>query len=339
MISGDEGFQMRNGRVQSWNEPAVERAVPLLPRAGIDGPLVVGFDSLAERLLGGRVRGPTGGAPNWSEGAWPLDLQSKFSEALHAVRSRFEEKAWPPFLFLGSEVSGENPSDVARAVWEFRLAREAEMKTLYLGDPQAAREKMMEWLDVRCFGAGVAVGTGEHAAARFAECRAAGQPFWWRGCGTYNLHEGNMVRNRYFAGFLFWKSAADGCVVWTFQRPRGSVFNDFDGIDTNPESAKDACLTFPDRTRLENVPTPQWEGIREGVDDYAYAHTLHESLQTILRTDHPKKAKAQTIRDKFTELMINLPWATEQPFEGKITVPRLDQIRSQIADWIAELTP
>jgi hypothetical protein len=338
VLAASRDFTVQDGRETEWNDPLLARSIPLMEQAGNDGPLVLGLGFLAELVPGGKVRGPSGDSPDWSDFSWPPELQGRYVDALRLVQRRFEANRWPPFLFLGSEAVTDDRKASSRVRWEYQLAQRAGLKSLLLSSPELARTELAEAADIRCFDASLAVESGEHAAARFAECRAAGDQFWWRGAGSFNLHEGNMVRNRYLAGFLHYKSAADGCLIWTFQRPRGSAFNDFDGITTHPESAKDCCLTYPSSELAENIPTPQWEGIREGIDDYCYAHTLESALRTKLASENAAdKARAEAIQKRFQELLMELPWAGERPFEGRITVPSLNAIRTQIAKWIEEV--
>jgi len=338
VLSASREFVRRDGSFAEWNDPNLTRALPLLREAGLDGPIVLGLGFLEELLTRGKLRGPTGEVPDWADFSWSLEIQNRYVDALRLVSREFETRRWPAFLFLGTEAVAGDRGNLSRARWEYQLARRAGLKSLFIGDPAFAREELAELLDIRCFDAGLAVNTGEHAAARFTECRAAGGKFWWRGVGSFNLHEGNLVRNRYLAGLLHYKSAADGCLIWTFQRPRGSAFNDFDGITNAPRFPKDCCLTYPSRESAENIPTPQWEGIREGIDDYRYAHTLDERLRAKIKSgDAKEKERAEKIRKAFRELLLDLPWAGERPFEGKVTVPALNAIRDRIASWIAEL--
>jgi len=338
VLSASRDFVCRDGDIAQWHDPNLGRALPLLKEAGLDGPIVLGLGFLEDLLTRGKLRGPTGGAPNWADFSWSLEFQNRYVDALRLVSRTFETQRWPTFLFLGTEAVTADRGNLSRVRWEYRLARRAGLKSLFVGDPSFAQKELTEVLDIRCFDAGLAVNTGEHAAARFTECRAAGDKFWWRGAGSFNLHEGNMVRNRYLAGLLHYKSAADGCLLWTFQRPRGSPFNDFDGLSKDPRFPKDCCLTYPSRESAENVPTPQWEGIREGIDDYLYAHALDERLRAKSKSgDEKEKARAEQIRKAFHELLLDLPWAGERPFDGKVTVPALNAIRDRIAFWITEL--
>jgi hypothetical protein len=337
-LAAERNFKIEGKMITEWDSPLLKRAVPFMRAAGIDGPVVLGLGYLEEFLAAGRIRGPKGTRPDWANYQWTPEFQGMFMDALRRVRYQSERSRWPELVYMGAEARPGDKGAAERAKFAYRLAKSSGFNCLFTGDPVLARDELKSSLAVRCFDPSMSVFAGEQAVARFKECRAAGQLFWWRGAGTFNGYEGNMLHNRFMAGLLHYKSAADGCLIWTFQRPRGSPFNDFDGITVSPKFPKDSCLTYPDKTSLENIPTPQWEGIREGIDDYKYAHTLQQRLDAALKSKKPESVnKAQKISDSFRELLLGLPWAGEQPFVEKVSLKRLDAIRTQIARWITEL--
>ncbi|MDP6116007.1 MAG: hypothetical protein QGG53_29435 [Planctomycetota bacterium] len=337
-LAAERQFKIEGKMVTDWSSPLLKRAVPLMRDARIDGPVVLGLGFLEEYLAAGRIRGPLGTRPDWAKYQWTPGFQGMFMDALRRVRYQSERARWPELIYMGTEARPGDKGAAERAKFAYRLAKSSGFNCLFTGDPVLARDELRRSLAVRCFNPSISVFAGELAVARFRECRADGQLFWWRGTGTFNGYEGNMLRNRFMAGFLHYKSAADGCLIWTFQRPRGSAYNDFDGISLSPSFPKDSCLTYPDKASLENIPTPQWEGIREGIDDYRYAHTLQQLIDLALKSKNTETVnKAKKIADSFRELLLALPWAGEQPFEGKVTLKRLDAMREQIAAWIVEL--
>lgn len=337
-LAAEREFKIEGKMVTDWTSPLLKRAVPLMRNAGIDGPVVLGLGYLEEFLAAGRIRGPKGITPDWATYQWTPEFQGMFMDALRRVRYQAERERWPELVYMGPEARPGDKGASERAKFAYRLAKSSGLNCLFTGDPILAREELRSSLAVRCFDPSMSVFAGEQAVARFNECRGAGQLFWWRGTGTFNGYEGNMLRNRFMAGLLHYKSAADGCLIWTFQRPRGSAFNDFDGITLSPTFPKDSCLTYPDKASLENIPTPQWEGIREGIDDYKYAYTLQQRIEHALKSEQPETVnKGKKISDSFRELLLGLPWAGEQPFVEKVSLTRLNAIRAQMAAWITEI--
>ena len=127
-------------------------------------------------------------------------------------------------------------------------------------------------LDVRCYSIGHLLASPGVLDEQRRRTAASGDRLWFYGSGCYTGQDGNVISNRFITGFLFWKSGAEGVWSWTFLRAKGDVYDDFDG-DRHRE-AKEACIVYPSTTGRAPTPTLQWEGIREGIDDYCYAYTI-----------------------------------------------------------------
>ncbi|MFA6714506.1 MAG: carbohydrate binding domain-containing protein [Victivallales bacterium] len=131
---------------------------------------------------------------------------------------------------------------------------------------------------------------------------------FYLGGGIYTGQEGGLMPDRYYAGFLSYKSKASAHVSWAYQRPVGSPDTDFDNHAWHRES-KDACITYPAARisdREVTVSTLQWEGIREGIDDYKYIHTLNEYIKKAQAGGFKKEAAEA--RKKLDELIDSVPW-------------------------------
>lgn len=129
-------------------------------------------------------------------------------------------------------------------------------------------------LDVRCYARGYLLGSPALLADRSRETAASKDRLWWYGSGCYTGQDGNVHTNRFLTGFAFWASGAEGQWSWTFLRTKGDALDDFDGAAQR--EAKDACIVYPSTTGGAPIPTLQWEGIREGIDDYRCAWTLRQ---------------------------------------------------------------
>ena len=80
---------------------------------------------------------------------------------------------------------------------------------------------------------------------------------------------------RLAAGFSSWARGYDGCVIWAYNWPGGGhPWNDFDS------ATMDWMLAYRDiEDRI--VPTPAWQGVREGVDDLRYVATLENLIARV----------------------------------------------------------
>ncbi len=75
---------------------------------------------------------------------------------------------------------------------------------------------------------------------------------------------------RYNYGYLLWKLNVDGAAIYAYQCEMGQdPWDDFDH-----KKYRDHMLTYP--TVNGNIPTIQWEGLREGIDDIRYLSTLYD---------------------------------------------------------------
>lgn len=73
---------------------------------------------------------------------------------------------------------------------------------------------------------------------------------------------------RYNYGYLLWKLNVDGAAIYAYQCEMGQdPWDDFDH-----KKYRDHMMTYP--TINGNIPTLQWEGLREGIDDIRYLSTL-----------------------------------------------------------------
>ena len=164
------------------------------------------------------------------------------------------------------------PEQIAQAATELGYLKELGLTTFTTaGRVPPALDRA---LDVRCYALGHLLAGPAVLADRQRETAASGDRLWWYGSGCYTGQDGNVYTNRFLTGFLFWASGAQGQWSWTFLRAKGSAHDDFDG--SGRREAKDACIVYPSATGGAPVPTLQWEGIREGIDDYRYAWTLKQ---------------------------------------------------------------
>ncbi|MGE0550484.1 MAG: glycoside hydrolase domain-containing protein [Kofleriaceae bacterium] len=164
---------------------------------------------------------------------------------------------------------------------------------------------------------------------------------WYLGAGSYSTQEGGLMPNRYNAGFLFYKVGATAHMSWTYQDYIGSPFDDLDGTGVEP---KDACITYPAQTistSRASIATLQWEGIREGIDDYKYLHTFKLWMQRA--RDTGQNAAADAAQAVFTQLMAGMPfvseWSTGDSYQrpGTFTNADAELVRRRMADEILKL--
>ncbi len=161
------------------------------------------------------------------------------------------------------------------------------------------------FLDVRCWSVGYVLASKSANERAWADARRSGDRLWYYGSGCYTGQEGSMAPNRWLTGFGFYISGAEGEWSWTFLRPKQDPFNDFDG--ERYREAKDAMIAYPSQGDGPPIPTPQWEGIREGVYDFCYLWMARQAAQ------RARGARGRILRQRLDRLVESLPWGVRPP--------------------------
>ena len=181
-------------------------------------------------------------------------------------------------------------------------------------------------LDDRCYALGYLLAKPDQLAAAGAATRESGDQLWYYGSGCYTGQDGNAQANRWVTGPLYWLSGAVGEWSWTFVRPKGDPFDDFDGAQSR--EPKDACIAYPSPGDEAPLPTLQWEGIRQGIDDYRYLWTLQELAR---QADRGKREAAEQVLGELRREM-HQAWVDRQ-----VTAAAMDTWRRRAAAAILAL--
>jgi len=172
-------------------------------------------------------------------------------------------------------------------------------------------------LDVRCYSISHLLASPAVLAEQRKRTADAGDRLWFYGSGCYTGQDGNTIANRFITGFLFWKSGAEAEWSWTFLRSKGDVHDDFDG-DEHRE-AKEACIVYPSTAGGAPTPTLQWEGIREGIDDYCTIHTILDAGKRVGLEDLARRHLDRLLAD-----------VRVGPRPGRFTAADAQRLRQQI---------
>jgi len=143
--------------------------------------------------------------------------------------------------------------------WLLEAIKQVPEARTYTTTRMDTAEEFDPWLDVRTHTLSLSGGFDPVAVREAAA--AGGDTYWWytNACREYP----DVMRFK--GGFFFWKTGATGQLYWAYQYPSGSdQTSDLDGIDW--------CAAYPGETGP--IPTTEWEGLREGIDDFRYIRTL-----------------------------------------------------------------
>jgi len=245
----------------------------LMREAGLRGPHTIG--TFIEDQVPARLGIQTDVNREWDE---------RVRDAMRLIARTVVQTLKPhgmDWLFYGWDEPG--PENI-RAIEQYRAWREGGARTYVTFFQRGTYDAAGQWMTHPCFSTGL-VASQQTAQWAYEQCKKHGQKFFWYGSGCYLGQEGRMFPNRYLAGWLFWKTKADGQVSWTFVRPHEDPFNDFDGVAVNRVEPKDQCIVYPEfaspndyRSIQRIIPTIQWEALREGINDYRYLNTLRNMI-------------------------------------------------------------
>lgn len=328
--------------LKSGGAPVVDarpfrRLADLCRKAGMPGPHVVTPGAWPEK-----VRDALGIQANLGSGPWP-DAVTRGVEAVAkaAVEATRDEPAtW--YYYGVDEPTGDN----TYAIQDYGCWRRAGARTYATFYQIEFLQKASEYLLAPCFC--VPLVSSEGPARRALEaCTKSGTEFWWYGTGCYVNpfpQERYLFHNRYGSGLLFWKSGARASVAWTFCRPHGDVFNDFDGGDANPSEPKEQATAYPHLLKPDDwstyqgaIPTIAYEGLREGWDDYRYLYTLAEVIREATSSGKPGLVlKAESAKARMEALVAAVPWVNPMG-PGPVTTGQLVDLRAEVAGLIKGL--
>ncbi len=238
-----------------------------------------------------------------------------------------EREGWGELVWHAVDEPNRKHADRIQAAYE-RLSWFKDLGQLTfttVNDPVVAQENLDPVLDARCYYAYFVGRSAEEQAARAAETADSGDRLWLYGTGCYIGMDGTTMPNRFLAGYMLRKTQAEGIWCWTLQRAKGDIYNDFDAEGMS--EAKEACTTYVSEDGTEMMPTLQWEGHREGVDDFRYVYTLER-----LAADRGERGREALA--KFDALLGDVPWGL-RPIG--FTAADSDALRSEIAGLIREL--
>lgn len=291
--------------------------------AGLGGPWVMdlqGLQGAVQNLLGRE------------ELVYDDEFGRVFTGICAALRDAAEANEWGEIvLHVVDEPNRRRPGSVDKAKRQLALAQSVGCRTwTTVLDLEALAEEYDPQLDVRCYSLSFVIGSADANRSRREETAASGDELQWYGSGCYTFaggQEGHLYSNRILMGYLFAKSGATTQYTWTFQRPKADPYDDFDG--EVQAQAKDACTTYRDEGDTELVPTLQWEGCREGIDDARYVATLREAIRQARGRQAAERASAELER-----LLEDVGWGIKPP---SFTNQDAQRTRRAIADLIVRL--
>lgn len=249
---------------------------------------------------------------------WPAHIKDAYIQCLILFKKEYDSKGWGEPIFHAVDEPGYwKKGSPEQFVWKYKTANDVGLKT-YCTSSYLPDDPLGKSLAYHCYGKKVLINP-EYSDFVLQKTHAAGQKFWYYATGSYSGQIGNMVKNRYLSGFIFFKSRADGLMSWTFQRPRGNPFDDFYAGKTGQP-----CITYPDpKNPGVYLDTPQWEGLRQGWIDFKYVSTLAELAK-----------KSTEAKKELKRILDSMPWNGDPFQDNEVTNIDCDTWREEISKAI-----
>ncbi|MEA2062897.1 MAG: hypothetical protein U9P14_04295, partial [Gemmatimonadota bacterium] len=136
---------------------------------------------------------------------------------------------------------------------------------------------------------------------------------------------------RYVYGYYTWRQDLDGMNSWGFNTTENSRGDPFEDLD---HERSDWILAYPHPGCP--LPTPNWEAIREGIDDVRYVYQLEKMIK-IKFAEHPgPAAEAEKFLDE-VRARCDIDERKMINNFGDWTPEVFNQIRQEVVSWILEL--
>jgi hypothetical protein len=142
----------------------------------------------------------------------------------------------------------------------------------------------------------------------------------------------NPCYSRYIYGYYAWRQDLDGMNSWgpgTTENSRGNPYEDLD------HEYSDYAITYPHAGGPQ--ATPNWEALREGIDDIRYVYQLEKLCISKAGKNPDQVAEAEKFLDGIRG-MCDFDDRSIINEYGNWTPERFDSLRNQVISWILKLT-
>ena len=335
-LGGSGPITVENGTVTGFqlSDDSI-RGIRLVKQAGLRGPFLFWGGWIPRDLPRQLGLAPQALEPTAEQ--WPERLTAATVDVLHRMKVELQALGVEdPVLVLVDEPGYWKKGSPERMLWDVKVARQAGWRT-YCTSSLLPSDPIGQGLDLHCYGGGKLMPNPERARRVDAETRAAGQHLWYYCTGAYSGQIGNLLRNRYWGGFMFARCGAEGTASWTFQRPRDNAFDDFllDPGTGKPRHGQ-PCITYPDPEHPgRHLDTPHWEGLRQAYHDHQYVETLRQAIARARRTT---PTSADVAQQRLDRILDSLPWNGDPFLDPSFTNKTLAAARAGIAAEIVRLT-
>jgi len=274
-------------------------------------------------------------SPAVTLGVWEDD---EFVEIHKQIYKQIQEAGLPTPVATYGDESDTDPVRAADTTRGLQLIKENIPGVLtYTTVSPAGIDVFDPWLDFRAFDS-FADGTIMEAMKK------KGKEMWmYSGPSTYGM---GPVADRFYRGFFARRMNLKGLGEWVYQVPVGirpnvdDPYRDFNEAIPHGNTWE-YCLPGPDGP----LPTPGWEGYREGIDDSRYVATLEDIIAEAEKSkDAAVRRAALSAKGYLNSLLSRIDISPSYPDSflpnreaAKFTNAELDGHRRKIADFILQI--
>ena len=338
-------YGIESMQVMISSERRVKYVQELRKEVGMTGPMILAgtfSESIVARNLGykpAKIRlnyTKDGKTAPWYE--FP-DIRAGFVERLKNFDSwvkKYGGENYSKWYYEGHDEPHLYKDRWASAIWQYKLAKQAGVKTSCCIYPVAALDEIGPYLDVSTNGL---IGSDADLNRRLREvCKKHNVALVYLGAGSYVGQEGGLMPNRLSAGLRMFKMGLPGHISYTYLEPDFPV-NHF-------ERGKRYHMAYPVSQRPNGkgrvvYSTLQLEGLREGITDYKYLYTLKCAIANARKAG--KTAAADAAEKVFKQILEDVPFSKETSSPNGITQKQkfsnttVEHIRMLIANEILKL--
>lgn len=309
------------------------RTARLFKKTGFKGPLIIHSFAEAKVKAKHNIKGATRSSfPEMNDPAF----QQEVIEEIKQMDAIIREEGVTDWYYHGfGETNDYQPEWLKHAIFSSQMATKAGVKlftTLYpIEIIKILFPYIKDGINVSAFFA-----SDPEKNAIYHKLAKENNISLWGVSGIYTGQTGGMMPNRYNTGFLMYKTGGQGHETWTYQRVESKG-------GPNPWN-RILCMAYPAPEISEkevSISTLQWEGVREGIDDYKYLYTLEQWIKKAKKKGFIKEA--QEAEKKLDKIVKEMPWTGDFVIgnsylkPGNFTEDDAMKCRWKIANLIIEL--